>query len=358
MLLSALYAIACLLADLALVRCRGGAARDVELLALRHEVRVLRRTTKALARGPGDRLLLAALSRCLPRSAWHVFPVRPETLLRWRRELARRKWAAFGRRGPGRPPLPIDVRELIVRLATDNPGWGYQRIRGELLKLGHAVSASAIRAILRRHRVPRAPRRGGLAWGTFLRAQARGVLACDFFTVETDRLQVLHVVFFIELHTRRVVLAGCTDEPSASWVAQQARNLAWVLDDEGLRPSLLLRDRDARFPPAFDAVFTAEGRRVVRTPVRAPRANAVAERWVGTVRRECLDWMLILGRRHLTQVLEEYVAHYNIARPHRALGLQAPLARGQPVWPRSCSDQVVRRDRLGGLIHEYEALVA
>jgi len=351
MLLSALYAIACLLADLALVRCRGGAARDVELLALRHEVRVLRRTTKAPARRPGDRLLLAALSRCLPRTGWHGFPVRPETLLRWHRELTRRKWAAFGRRrGPGRPPLAAPVRQLIVRLATENPRWGYQRIRGELLKLGHDVSASAIRAILRRHRVPPAPRRGRLAWGTFLRAQARGVLACDFFSVETIRLRTLHVLFFIELHTRRVVLAGCTDEPSASWVAQQARNLAWVLDDEGLRPSLLLRDRDAKFPPAFDVVFASGGLRVVRTPVRAPRANAVAERWVGTVRRECLDWVLILGRSHLEAVVREFVEHYNAARPHRALALRPPLARGQPA---QATGEVVRHDRLGGLIHEY-----
>jgi putative transposase len=351
MLLSVLYTIACLLADLVLLRCRGSMARDVELLALRHEVRVLRRTTKRPAYRPGDRLLLAALSRCLPRAAWPVFPVRPETLLRWHRELTRRRWAAFGRRrGPGRPPLAESVRELIVRLATENPGWGYQRIRGELLKLGHDVSASAIRATLRRQRVPPAPQRAGLAWGTFLRAQARGVLACDFFTVETIRLQTLHVLFFIELQTRRVLIAGCTDQPSAAWVAQQARNLAWVLDDEGRRPSLLLGDRDAKFPPASDDVVTAEGLHVVRTPVRAPRASAVAERWVGTVRRECLDWILILSRGHLEAVVREFVEHYNAARPHRALALPPPLARAQPF---EATGAIVRYDRLGGLIHEY-----
>jgi hypothetical protein len=164
MLLFVLYAIVCLLTDLARLRCRSGTARDVELLAWRQEVRVLRRTTKRPAYRPGDRLLLTALSRCLPRAAWPVFPARPETLLRWHRELTRRRWVAFGRRrGPGRPPLAAVIRELIVRLATENPGWGYQRIRGELLKLGHDVSASAIRTTLRRQRVPPAPRRGGLA---------------------------------------------------------------------------------------------------------------------------------------------------------------------------------------------------
>jgi hypothetical protein len=228
MLSSLLYAAVRLLLDLFLLRCRSGAARDLELLALRHEVRVLRRRTKGLAWRPGDRLVLAALSRCLPRVAWPVFPVRPETLLRWHRDLVRRQWTTFGRRrGPGRPPLPAVCRELVLRLATENPGWGYQRIRGELLKLGHSVSATAIRSLLRRHGVPPAPRRAGLSWRAFLRAHAQGVLACDFFTVETLRLQTLFVLFFIELQTRGVFVAGCTEHPSAAWVTQQARHLAW-----------------------------------------------------------------------------------------------------------------------------------
>jgi hypothetical protein len=284
MLASILYACLRLLLDLLLVRSRPDLARDVELLVLRHKVRILRRHAKRPRYHPGDRLVLAGLSRLLSRAKWWRFPVRPETLLRCDLELARRKWAALGRRrGPGRPQLPGEVRTLIVRLATENPGWGYRRIRGELLALGHDVSATAIRAVLRRRDIPPAPRRGGLAWPAFLRAQARGVLACDFLTVETVRLQILHVLFFIELGTRRVFLAGCTERPSAAWVAQQARNLAWDLADAGLRPRLLVRDRDAKFPPAFDAVFASEGVRVVRTPVRAPRANAVAELWVGTV---------------------------------------------------------------------------
>jgi hypothetical protein len=357
MLPSLVYAVIRLLLDLALLCCRSGTARDLELLALRPEVRVLRRRTKRIAWRPGDRLVLTALSRCLPRADWLVFPVRLETLLRWHRELVRRKWALFGRRrGSGRPPLPVTPRDLILRLAQENPRWGYQRIRGELLQPGHHVSATAIRARLRRHGVPPAPRRAGLSWRAFLHAHAAGVLACDFFTVETVRLQTLFVLFFIELRTRRVFVAGCTEHPSAAWVTQQARNLAWHWEDEERRPALLIHDRDAKFPAAFDAVFRGEGVRVVRTPVRAPRANAVAERWVGTMRRECSDRLLILGPRHLEQVLREYVVHYNAARPHRALELRAPLAHGDLTWPTRPVEEIIRRDRLGGLIHEYEPL--
>src|SRR5918999_3683726 len=237
MLPSILYAVVRLLLDLALLRCQSDAARDLELLALRQEVRVLRRRTKRIAWRPGDRLVLAALSRCLPRARWPMFPVRPETLLRWHRELVRRKWALFGRRrGSGRPPLPAASRALILQLAQENPRWGYQRIRGELLKLGHRASATAIRALLRRHGVPPAPRRAGLSWRAFLRAHAAGVLACDFFTVETVRLQTVFVLFFIEVQTRRVFVVGCTEHPTAAWVTQQARHLTWPLDEDERRP--------------------------------------------------------------------------------------------------------------------------
>jgi putative transposase len=302
---------------------------------LRHEVRVLRRRTKRIAWRPGDRLVLTALSRCLPRANWHAFPVRPETLLRWHRELVRHQWAAFGRRRrPGRPPLPAASRALILQLAQENPGWGYQRIRGELFKLGHPVSAITIRALLRRHGVPPAPRRAGLSWRAFLRAHAAGVLACDFFTVETLRLQTLFVLFFIELQTRRVFLVGCTEHPSAAWVTQQARNLTWYLDEAERWPTLLIHDRDAKFPASFDAVFRAEGVRVVRTPVRAPRAKAVAERWGGAVRRECLDWLLILGRGHWEPVLREYLAHYNTARSTAPSRYGHPWRMGSPAGQR------------------------
>jgi putative transposase len=166
------------------------------------------------------------------------------------------------------------------------------------------------------------------------------------------------VLFFTEVQTRRVFVAGCTEHPSAAWVTQQARHLTWYLDEAERRPTLLIRDRDAKFPASFDAVFRAEAVRVVRTPVRVPRANAVAERWVGTVRRDCLDWLFILGPRHLEQVLREYVAHYNAARPHRALALRPPLARGQLTRPAAGAAGIIRRDRLGGLIHEYEPVAS
>jgi hypothetical protein len=330
--------------------------RDIELLVLRHEVRVLRRQVKRTVWQPGDRFVLSGLGSRLPRAAWGVLPVRPETLLRWHREIVRRTWAAFGRRrGPGRPPLPDAVRDLIERLAQENPHWGYQRIRGELLKLGRDVSATAIRSVLRRGGVPPAPRRAGLSWGAFLRAHAGAVLECDFFTVETLRLQTLHVLFFLEVHTRRVFVAGCTAHPTAAWVTQQARNLCWRVDDAGRRPSVLVRDRDAKFPRAFDDVFRSEGVRVVSAPFRAPRARAHAERWVGTARRECLDWLLVVGERHLERVLREYAEHDNAARPHRALRLRSPVPRGEPV---STLGEIVRRDRLGGLVHEYERCAA
>jgi putative transposase len=356
MLPSILYAFVRLFLDLMSVHFQDCAARDIELLVLRHEVRVLRRQTKRTVWQSGDRIVLAALSRRLPRTNWRCFPVRPETLLRWHRELVRRKWAGFGqRRGSGRPPLSADCRDLVVRLARENPRWGYQRIRGELLKLGCLVSATTIQATLRQHKVPPAPRRGGLSWRAFLSAQAQAVLACDFFTVETIRLRTLYVLFFIEVRTRRVFLAGCTEQPSSGWVTQQARNLAWELADAGVPVKLLIRDRDSKFPPAFDAVFAGQGVRVARTPVRAPRANAQAERWVGTVRRDCLDLLLILGWRHLEQVLREYVGHYNTSRPHRALHLEPPLASGLATSP---GGPILRRDLLGGVIHEYSRPVA
>jgi hypothetical protein len=266
-------------------------ARTIERLALRHEMRVLRRQVQRTGWRFGDRLFLVALRRRLPRGEWRRLPVRPGTVLRWHRALVRRKWAAFGRRrGPGRPPLASEGRDLIVRLARENPTWGSRRIRGELLKLGHAVAAATIQTVLRRRRVPPAPRRAGRSWPAFLRAHAEGLLACAFFAVETVRLQMLYVLFFLEVQTRRVVVAGCTAHPTAAWVTRRARDVCWDLAAAGGHPPVLLRDRDTKFGPAFDAVFATQGVRVVRTPVRTPQANAFAERWVGTIRRECLVW--------------------------------------------------------------------
>ncbi len=237
----------------------------------------------------------------------------------------------------------------MARLGRENPRWGDQRIRGELLKLGISVSATAVRSVLLRHGLGPAPRRAGPTWPELLRAQAAGILACDFFTIETITLRTLYVLFFIELATRRVHVVGATAHPDSAWVTQQARNLA--IDDRLENVRFLLRDRDSKFSAPFDEVFRADGVRVIRTPIRAPRANAFAERFVRTVRSECLDHVLVYGRRHLEAVLRTYVAHYIEERPHRGLALATPLGRVVPVRPSIST--VERWSVLGGLIHEY-----
>jgi transposase InsO family protein len=203
-----------------------------------------------------------------------------------------------------------EIRELVLRLARENPGWGYQRIAGEVNGLGLKVSATTVRKILREAGLGPAGSRSGLPWRSFLRQQAQSMLAVDFFTVETISLRRLYVLFLIELGSRRVHLAGCTANPTGAWVTQQARQFAWTLQEQPTRFRYLIRDRDSKFTAAFDAAFTTAGIRIVRTPVRAPNANAHVERWVGTVRRECLDRLLIVGRRHLAHVLHVYMRHY------------------------------------------------
>jgi putative transposase len=235
--------------------------------------------------------------------------------------------------------------------------WGCVRICGELRKLGIRVGATTIRTLLRRHGLGPPPRRSGPSWAQFLRAQAEGIVACDFFTVETIRLKTLYVLFFIHLGTRRVVAAGIAAHPDSAWVTQQARNAATDLDDRGVPSRFLLRDHDANFTRSFDDVFGSEGGQVLRTPIRAPRANAHAERWVQTVRAECLDWTLVVGRRHLLRLLRVYVRHYNQQRPHRSLALAVPEQREQRPPP--ANPRAVRcRDVLGGLIHEYHEVAA
>jgi len=272
--------------------------KDLEILVLRHQLRVLRRKTGRPRLTAGDRVLLAAASRVLPRQRWaSSFLVTPQTLLRWHRTLVRQKWTYGKERTPGRPPIDPLIAELIVRMAGENARWGCVRISSELRKLGIRVGATTIRTLLRRHGLGPAPRRTGPSWTQFLRAQAEGIVACDLFTVETIRLRTLFVLFFIHLSSRRVVLAGVTPNPDSAWVTQQARNVAMDLDDQDLAARFLLRDHDAKFTGSFDEVFCSEGAEVIRTPIQAPKANAHAERWVQTARAECLDWTLVLGRR-------------------------------------------------------------
>src|SRR5450759_1031776 len=327
-------------------------SKDLEILVLRHQLRVLQRTAGPPKLRPIDRVLLAAASRAIPRDRWVAFLVTPATLLRWHRELVRRKWR-YGRIGrPGRPPIEPTVRALIIRLARENPRWGCVRIGGELAKLGIAVSVTTIRTLLRTARLSPAPRRTGPSWTEFLRAQAQGIIACDFFTVETAWLRTLYVLPFIELGSRRIHLSASTVHPDAAWVTQQARNLTLELGDRSPAMRFLIRDRDTKFVGPFDEVFRSEGAKVILTPIRAPNANAYAERVIETVRAECLDWSLIQGRRHLDRTLRTYAEHYNRRRPHRALALAPPWIEGEASTKVGPQD-VCRRDLLGGLIHEY-----
>jgi putative transposase len=326
-------------------------SKEFEILLLRHELAVLRRQAGRPRLTRADRALFAALSRALPRTAWANLGVKPDTLLRWHRQLVARRWT-YAHRKPGRPPLKRSLRELILRLASENPHWGYKRIVGELKGLGISVSATSVRKVLLEAGLQPAPERTRSSWRGFLRAQAASVLACDFLTVESAFLQRIYVLFFISLATRRIEYVACSANPDGRWVAQQARNLVMQLGDE--QPfRLLVHDRDAKFCHAFDEVFRSEGLKVIRTPIRAPNANAHAERWVRTLRADCLDRILILGRRHLEHVLRIYRRHYNEHRPHRALRLQPPDRRD--ARPVNATDRLRRRDLLGGLIHEYEA---
>jgi putative transposase len=343
---------------LALPGANGG-TKDLEILVLRHQLRVLRRKAGRPRFTPLDRALFAAASRVLPRDRWASFLVTPQTLLRWHRTLVRSKWTYRGARKPGRPPLDPEIAALILRMAQENPRWGCVRIAGELRKLRIRVGATTIRTLLRRHDLGPAPRRSGPTWMEFLRAQAAEIVVCDFFTVETIRLKTLSMLFFIHLSSRRVVLAGVTANPDSAWVTQQARNVAMDLDDRAASIRVLLRDHDAKFTRSFDDAFSSEGGQVIQTPIRAPKANAYAERWVQTVRSECLDWTLVLGRRHLLRLLRAYVRHYNQQRPHRGLALAVPDVpehdqHSMPVRP----PEVRRRDVLGGLIHEYHRVAA
>jgi putative transposase len=332
---------------------RSDHAKDAEILLLRHQVAVLQRQVKSPRVSWADRALLSALARLLPGARLRQLRliVSPRTLLRWHASLVRRRWT-YPRRAPGRPRTAQVIRALVLEMARDNPGWGYRRVHGELTGLGYTLAPSTVWQILKDGGIDPAPRRSGDSWRVFLEAQAKTILAVDFFHVDTVFLRRLHVLFFVEHGTRRVHMAGITAHPAGEWVTQQARNLMMALGDHAERFKFVIRDRDAKFTAAFDAVFTAIGVRIIKTPVQAPRANAIAERWIASARRECLDRMLITGERHLRLVLGEYVEHFNSHRPHRTLRQRPPDEREHPP-AMSPAARVLRRDRLGGLIHEY-----
>jgi len=340
--------------QIAVLRCRSTDLKELEIVVLRHELAILRRRTRRPAMTWTDRLFLAAASQLLPRARWRSFIiVTPGTLLRWHRRLVAKRWTSA--RPAGRPPIRREIRQLVLRFARDNSQWGYQRIVGELKGLGMAVSATTVRAWLQAEGLGPVGTRGGMTWREFLGAHRQSMLAVDSFTVETIWLQRLYVLFFIELGGRRVHIAGCTPNPSAPWVTQQARQLTWTLAERPEPFRFLIRDRDQKFTDDFDEVFRSNGLEIIRTPFRAPQANGVAERFVRTVRSECLDWLLILNDQHLERILDVFVEHYNGHRPHRALALMPPRPTRPPAasateWGEA---RVQRRDRLGGVVHEY-----
>jgi len=299
--------------------------------------------------------VLAAQARLLPRPLRMSRLVTPDTLLRWHRRLVRWRWT-YPRRG-GRPPIDARVALLIEQMARENPGWGYKRIQGELFSLGYRVGASTVRRVLKRLRIPPAPQRSHTTWRQFLRTQASTMLACDFFHVDCAvTLRRLYVFFVLEVGTRHVHVLGVTAHPDGPWTVQQARNLLMDLGERATRFRFLVRDRAGQFTGAFDTVLSAAGIEVVKIPPRSPRANAYAERWVRTARAEVTDRMLIAGPRHLHAVLDEYVAHYNQHRPHRARNLRPPDS--DDITMAAISDLAVariwRRRVLGGLINEYQ----
>jgi putative transposase len=340
-----------------MVLARREVSKDAELLVLRHENAVLRRQIGRVCYQPGDRLWLAALSRLIPRRRWgEVFAVTPATLLAWHRRLVARKWDYTRRRCPGRPSLPAAIRKLVIRMATDNPAWGHRRVQGELVKLGHPIAASTVWQILHAAGIDPAPRRTGPTWRQFLAVQARGILAVDFVHVDTVLLRRLYALIVIEHGTRRAHLAGITANPDGGWTTQPARNFLMDLGPRSASVKFLIRDRAGQFTGSFDAVFTAEGTRILASPPRAPRANAICERMIGTLRRELFDRLLIVNEHHLRRVLTEYLLHYNAARPHRALGQLAPAqAHARPPAEINLAEHRIRRKQvLGGLTHEYQ----
>jgi putative transposase len=325
-------------------------------LILRHQLAVLqRRQPRRPQLTWADRALLAALLGVIPKARRHGLRllVTPDTIVRWHRDIIRHRQAARSVRGKtGRPATRQTIRALVLRLARDNPEWGYRRIHAELAGLGVNVAASTVWEILKTHGTGPAPRRTGPAWSQFLRSQADAILACDSFTVGLPGRTRAHVLAVIEHAARRIRILGVTPHPTGEWTAQQARNLLMDLGEQTQRVKFMIRDRGSNFTAAFDAVLADAGIRTVLGNVQTPRMNAIAERWIGGCRRELLDRTLTWNQHHLRRILRDYETHHNQHRPHRSLHDAAPL---KPLPDPVDLDQyrVRRHTRAGGLINEY-----
>ncbi|MET7423150.1 integrase core domain-containing protein [Dactylosporangium sp. NPDC005555] len=328
--------------------------KDIEILTLRHQLLLLQRQAGKPTFTDTDRVVLAGLLHHLPRQrlCQLLLLVRPDTVLRWHRDLIKRRHAATCTpKRRGRPPTVRSIRALVLRLARENPSWGYRRIHGELAALGIKVAASTVWEILREHGVTPTPQRQSTTWADFLRSQADALLACDFFETHTLTGARLYVFAVIEHATRRIRILGATAHPTAAWVVQLGRNLVMDLEDVDSRARFLVRDRDSKFTQAFDALLTDAGLKVIKSGVRIPRMNSIMQRWIQTCRRELLDRTLIWDQRHLLHALREFESFYNEHRPHRALDQAAPL-RPLPE-PITEPGQILRldvhrRDRHGG----------
>jgi putative transposase len=330
-----------------------GDSRDAEILALRHQLLVLQRQIDRPRFNETDRTILALLSSTMDRTrrAATFLIVRPETVLRWHRRLVARHWTQPPTPKRGRPPIDPVLKRLVIRLANENPDWGYRRIHGELARLGHKLAASTVWKILRAAGIDPTRDRTGPSWSEFIHSQSKTILATDFACVDTAFLRRFHVLFVIEVATRRVQLAGITANPTGSWTTQAARNLTMQLGEH--HPfKFLIRDGAGQLTRSFDAALAGSGINAIRTPPRSPQANAYAERWVRTLRHELLDRTIIWNAPQLRSLLEEYVEHYNSHRPHRGLHQQAPNDT-EDVTPIGTGQPIQRHPTCAGLINEY-----
>jgi putative transposase len=341
------------LTSLVLLAVRSGRSKDIEIIVLRHQLRVLHRQNTRPVLTENDRSLLGAIAQALPRQLRYGWLVTPDTLLRWHRRRIAKHWTQPAQK-PGRPSTHAAIRQLILQMATHNPTWGYRRIHGEATNLGHQIGASTVWKILKDHGINPAVHRSSVTWTQFLRSQA--VIACDFASVDTALMRRYYLLFFIDITTREVFLADITANPTGPWTTQAARNLFLRQPNRFADARALVRDRGSQFVDAFDEIFRTEGLKILKTPVRTPVANTFAERWIGTLRRELLDRTIIWNQHQLQDIVTDYVDRYNTHRPHRSLDQRPPLNTDPPptVDRDPAQLRIVKSTRCHGLINEYK----